>query len=411
MPSIAHDLHADPASAIWVVNAYQLATVVALLPLASLGEIIGYPRVYGAGLATFTVASVLCAASQTLPELAAARAIQGLGAAGMVGINAALLRFIYPANRLGAGLALVGMTVAAGAAAGPTLASAIIAVAPWPALFLVNVPFGIFALLLARRTLPDTQPTFRPFDVPSAVLNAAAFGLGIGGIDAAARGEWLGGIAAAGGALAAVFLVRRQLGRASPLLPVDLLGLVRFRMAIATSFTSFAAQSSALVAIPFLLQGQYGRSAVQTGLLMTPWPLASVVSAPFVARIADSYPVWLLSTAGLLLNTAGLAAMALLPAHPANADIAWRMALAGVGFALFQAPNNRAIIRAAPRERAGGASGMLSMARLVGQTTGALAAAIAFARLGGSGPQAAVALAAFLALAAALVSLSRRGKD
>ncbi len=410
LPSIAKDLHAAPSAAIWIVNAYQLATVVALLPLASLGEIVGFRQVYQAGLAIFTVASLLCAVSHTLPELAVARAIQGVGAAGMVGINGALVRFIYPAAKLGRGTALIGMMVAAGAASGPAIAGGILSVAPWPALFLINIPLGLLALALAWRCLPHTAPSGRPFDVASAVLNAASFGLGIGGIDALARGRFLAGGAALAAGLAALHgLVRRQLGRPAPLLPVDLLRIVPFRMAVITSIASFVAQSAALVSIPFLLQGHLGRSAVHTGLLMTPWPLASFLSAPMVGRLSDRMPVWALSTAGLLVNAAGLAAMGDLPVSPSNADIAWRMAVAGFGFTLFQAPNNRTMIRAAPRDRAGGASGMLSMSRLVGQTSGALAAAIAFAHLGSAGPHVAIAAASAVAFAAALISLLRTG--
>ncbi len=410
LPTIAQALRTHPSSSIWVVNAYQLATVVALLPAASLGEIIGFRRVYLAGLITFTIASLLCAVAGTLPELAAARAIQGLGAAGMVGITGALIRFVYPAGQLGRGSALIGMMVAAGAASGPTLAGLVLSVASWPALFLINIPPGILALWLARRTLPVTASSGRPFDVASAGLNAASFGLGIGGIDALARGEVApGGAALAAGVVAGFWLVRRQLGRPAPLLPIDLLGMVPFRMAIITAIASFVAQSAALVSIPFLLEAHLGRSPVQTGLLMTPWPLASFLSAPLVGRLADRLPVWALSTAGLVVNAIGLAGISDLPAAATDLDIVWRMAVAGLGFTLFQAPNNRTIIRAAPRDRAGGASGMLSMARLIGQTSGALAAAIAFAHLGPAGPHVAIAAASAVAFAAALISLLRTG--
>ena len=138
---------------------------------------------------------------------------------------------------------------------------------------------------------------------------------------------------------------------------------------------------------------------------MTPWPLASFLAAPIVGRLADRYPMWVLSTVGLVVHAGGLALMSWLPAGPGNLAISWRMAVAGLGFTLFQAPNNRTIIRSAPRERAGGASGMLSMARLVGQTAGALA--VAFADLGGAGPHVAITLAAAVALGGAGMSLLR----
>ena len=176
LPTIATDLHTQPAASIWVVNAYQLATVIALLPLSSVGEIVGYGRVFRGGLVVFTLASVLCAVSHTLPELAASRTVQGFGAAGMVSMTGALIRFVYPASMLGRGTALIGMMVAAGAASGPALAGGILAVAPWPALFLINIPLGLLAWALARPSLPRTALSGRPFDFASAGLNAIAFG-------------------------------------------------------------------------------------------------------------------------------------------------------------------------------------------------------------------------------------------
>ena len=110
LPTIAGDLHASPAASVWVVNAYQLALVVTLLPFASLGEIIGYRRVYIGGLAVFTIASVLCAFSWSLPTLTAARIIQGFGASGIMSVNTALIRFIYPSGRLGRGVGINALT-------------------------------------------------------------------------------------------------------------------------------------------------------------------------------------------------------------------------------------------------------------------------------------------------------------
>src|SRR3984957_7213462 len=146
LPTIAQDLHATSSFSIWIVNGYQLAVVITLLPLSSLGEIIGYRRIYMAGLALFTVASLLCALSHTLLLLTAARVVQGFGAAGIMSVNSALVRFTYPRALLGRGIGINALVVAISAAVGPTVAAAILAVRTWPYLFAVNIPIGIAAL-------------------------------------------------------------------------------------------------------------------------------------------------------------------------------------------------------------------------------------------------------------------------
>src|SRR5579871_6516700 len=148
LPAIAADLHTNPALSIWVVNGYQLAITVSLLPLSSLGDITGYRRIYLGGLILFTLASIGCAFSTSLPLLAAARVIQGFGAAGIMSVNTALLRHIYPQSLLGRGIGINAMVVAVSASLGPTIASAILALAPWPWLFAVNVPIGLGALIV-----------------------------------------------------------------------------------------------------------------------------------------------------------------------------------------------------------------------------------------------------------------------
>jgi DHA2 family multidrug resistance protein-like MFS transporter len=163
----------------------------------------------------------------------------------------------------------------------------------------------------------------------------------------------------------------------------------------------------ALVSLPFLLQRAFGFTPVETGLLITPWPLAVAVVAPISGWLADRYPAGLLGVIGLLLFAAGLLSLGFVPAHPQAADIVWRMALAGAGFGLFQSPNNRAMITSAPRERSGGASGMLGTARLLGQTMGAALMALIFGRSGEHGETVSLFVATGFALAAAGVSARR----
>ncbi|MDQ0473625.1 MFS transporter [Labrys wisconsinensis] len=402
LPSIARDLHVEAPEAIWVVNAYQLAVTMSLLPLASLGDIFGYRRIYCWGLALFTLASLLCALSPSLSMLTAARALQGLGGAGIMSVNIALVRFIYPSAMIGRGVGNTALVVAVSAAAGPTVGAAILAVAPWQWLFLVNVPLGVLALAVASRTLPLTPRSGGRFDVVSAVLSAATFGLLIYGVDGIGRGggpapAWLPLVAAA--AFGAV-LARRQLAMPQPLLPVDLMRIPIFALSMATSICAFGSQMLLYVSLPFYFQNQLGLSAVATGFLMTPWPVATALMSPIAGRLSDHYPAGLLGGLGLAVMTVGLVLLVLLPAHPALADIAWRLAVCGLGFGLFQSPNNKTIITSAPPQRSGGASGMQSTARLLGQSMGAALAAVIFA-LAGSRDQAYAAILVGVALSAA----------
>jgi DHA2 family multidrug resistance protein-like MFS transporter len=161
------------------------------------------------------------------------------------------------------------------------------------------------------------------------------------------------------------------------------------------------------VALPFYLQDRFGYSAVQIGLLITPWPIAVGFSAPIAGWLAEHHPAGLLGGIGLVVFAGGLAALALLPPHPALADIVWRMALAGVGFGLFQSPNNRTMIAAAPRERSGGASGMLGTARLLGQTIGAALVAMLLAQNPQNGTRIALTVGVGFALTGAVLSTLR----
>jgi MFS transporter, DHA2 family, multidrug resistance protein len=409
LPTIAQDLHASPSFSIWIVNGYQLAITISLLPLSSLGEIIGYRRVYLAGLALFTLASAFCALSHTLLLLTVARILQGFGAAGIMSVNAALVRFTYPRELLGRGIGLNAVVVAISAAVGPTIASGILAIGSWPYLFAINVPIGFVALALGLRCLPHSPPARHTFDWQGAGLSAVAFGFGIAAIDSFGHGEAVSlciaqfAVAAAAGAL----LLYRQTHMASPLLPVDLLRIPVFGLSIATSIASFCGQMLAFTALPFYLQSRFGYSAVQMGLLITPWPITIAIAAPIAARLVERYPAGLLGGVGLLVFAAGLGALAMLPVGASAFDVIWRMALAGAGFGLFQTPNNRTMIAAAPRERTGGASGMLGTARLLGQTIGAALVALFLARFPTDGTQLSLFVGVGFALFGAALSMTR----
>ncbi len=408
LPTIAKDLHTAPAASIWVVNAYQLAIVVALLPLAALGEIITYRRIFLMGLLLFVLASIGCCFAHSMPELTLARAVQGLGAAGVMAVNPALVRFTYPAAQLGRGIGLNALVISVASVIGPSLASLILAHASWPWLFAVNVPTGIAALAVGVFALPQSPKSGGRLDRLSTVLNVVAYGGIIVGLDMLTRGGAVlpGSACIAVGIAAGWQLVRRSLPQARPLIPIDLLRNRLFALTIITSVASFTAQMLAFVSLPFLLQSTMHHTQVQTGLLMTPWPLAVGVAAPIAGRLADRYPAALLGGVGLAMLGAGLFLLAEMPVAASTAAIVWRMALCGLGFGLFQAPNNRTLLSAAPRSRTGAAGGMLASARLTGQTAGATLAAIMFG-LGTGGLVWSLGLASAVAAVGACVSLSR----
>jgi len=408
LPLIAHDFHATKAASIWVINAYQIAILAALLPLASLGEIVGYRRVSQSGMVIFTLASIGCAFSNSLLTMSLARVIQGLGAAGIMSTNAALVRFTYPQTMLGRAIGINAFAVAISAAIGPTVAAAVLAIAPWPWLFGINGPIGLIAFLLARWAQPQTPQVDRPLNYVGAALNAGTFILLVGGAQALAHdsAEPLAFVQLAGGALLGYILVRHELDRPSPIIPFDLLRIRLFSLSVATSIASFMAQMAGLVALPFEIQ-RLGRSAVETGLLMTPWPVAVAIAAPVAGRLADRYPAGILGSLGMIAMSAGLALLALFPEGGSAADFIWRMALCGLGFGFFQAPNNRTLMAAAPRPRSGAAGGMLATARLLGQTLGAAGVAILFRAYPGTGSNLILWCASAIALLAALISMSR----
>ena len=410
LPTIAHSVNATPAAAIWVVNSYQLATIVTLLPIAALGERLGYRRIYIAGLVVFVIGSLACALSQTLPALVAARIVQGVGASGIMGMNGALVRHTWPYRLLGRGVGINALVVSLAAAIAPTVAAGILAIGSWEWLFAINVPIGLVNLALASRALPRSEVADRPFDGASAALNAMFFGLVFVGADALTRGgveSLVATVEIAFAFVAGSLLWRRARRRAAPLIPVDLLHQPIFALSVVTSIASFTAYMLAYVALPFYFETVLHRDAVQTGLLMTGWPAALALAAPIAGSLSDKMQAAILGSFGLCILALGLALLALMPADASAVNILWRMALCGFGFGFFQAPNNRTLLSSAPRERAGAAGGMLAISRIVGFTCGATLAA-AFFRLAPSHAETIdLALGAAFALLAAIVSLRR----
>jgi len=303
-----------------------------------------------------------------------------VGCACIAAIGPAVIRDIYPRRLIGVGISMVALSVAVGGAAGPTIASLILSVARWPWLFLVNIPVGMVAVPLFVTLARPGKPQRRPFDFVAMVLSAAALGPLLIGVDSLGSGQ-------------------------------HTLALGEIAVGLVTSICSYSAQILAYVSLPFLFETVMHRSQVATGLLVTPWPLMIVIAAPIAGRLSAHYPAAILSSLGLAVMAVGLGLLAALPDQPADWNIAWRMALCGVGFGFFQTPNNATILTAGPPSRSGAAGGILAVARTLGWCIGSALVTLIFAvsptpSSTGATTQCLVVACGFAAVGA-LVSVSR----
>jgi DHA2 family multidrug resistance protein-like MFS transporter len=406
LPAIAADLHASPAASVWIINAYQLAAVATLLPFAALGGVLGHRKVYLGGLILFVVSSALCALAWSLPTLTVARVLQGIGASAIMSVNAALIGSIFPHERLGRGLGMNALVVGTSFSIGPTVASLVLSVASWPWLFAINLPIGLFALVFAWNSLPATRLGTLTFDRVTAVLNVITFGALIFALSQAAQLGSMTSVLIAlviflvGGAL----MLKREVGHPAPMFPLDLLKRPMFALSALTAFCSFATQGLAFVSLPFFFESTLGRDPIQTGFLMTPWSVVVAMIAPFAGRMSDRYPPGLLGGIGLAMLCLGMISLASMPADASVMSIIARMMLCGIGFGFFQAPNQKALMTSAPKERSSGASGTIATARLIGQATGAALVALSFGISSTHGPVLALSIGAGFAAVGSVAS-------
>ncbi|MGP9499013.1 MFS transporter [Halomonas sp. AOP43-D1-4] len=413
LPTIAADLNASAARSVWIANMFQVVCAAFLLVFAGVSELVTRRRIYLFGLGTFMVGALGAALSRNLETLLVFRALQGLGAAATLSIGPSLYRAIFPSRLLGSALGLSALVVAGGYAAGPTLSGVILSFADWPWLFALNLPLGLCSLWFAKRALPRDKPRQGSFDVLGALLSMlmlASFFLAMDAVGHAAPfglvGAWiLLTIASAAG------FIMRQRRALYPLLPLSMFAEKRFTLAVSASGLAFIGQGLTFVALSFYYQEQMGLSPLETAWLFTPWPLGIMLVGPLAGRLADRINPSVLSSTGLGLIIIGLVALALVDETMGVMESLWRTALCGIGFGLFQPPNNREMMGSLPAERSASVSGVMSTIRTVGQSFGVAIVGAALAL--GFEVQITLWLGAatsFLALLASLsrVSLARR---
>jgi DHA2 family multidrug resistance protein-like MFS transporter len=407
LPSIASSLHVAASDTVGVVSAYQLAVLVALLPCGALGEIYGARRVFLMGVVLFTAASAACALATGLSVLVFARFAQGLGAGAIMALAMMNLRLILPQQLLGPIIGVNAMVIAVSSAAGPGIAGAILSVTTWPWLFAVNIPLGI-VVLAGGGLLVQAEASKRHLNVKAILANTLMFILFFCGTDQIATAPINGAVLIAAALACLLILLRLERESDMPIIPTDLLAAPAFRVAVIASVCCFFGQMLSYIALPFYLQHTLHMTPVAAGLYMMPWPVATAMIAPVSGRLANRVKTaWLCAVGGALLAV-GLLVAVLTPQDTRGIAFLIGTVVAGVGFGMFQTPNNRILLLSAPKSRGGAAGAMQGTARLLGQTLGGISMSIMFALFPLSAAlQVAVITSAGCAVTASLVSLGR----
>ena len=414
-----------PAQTVWVASAYLLAITMSLFAISSLGQSRGPTRIWGLGVGLFTLGSFLCAVSHAFPVLIAARVVQGCGSAAIMSLSPALVRDIYPRSLLGHAFGLNAMYLSTASAIGPALGGMMLAILPWQWLFAINVPLALVIVLLARGALPNVGGTGAKIDPISVVTSAVGFSAIIYGLDGFARRDPLPLVLTEVVVGAALFgwFARRQFTLAVPMISLEVFRLPRFSVAAQTSFSGWSAWSIGVIALPFLLQLELGMSPLQSGLLMTSWPIANAVVAPIAGRLSDRYAVAWIATGGLVGFTLALLVFLYAVVHPSVVLLFVGGIMAGSSWGIFQTPNNRELMGAGPPEKSGSTAAIFSSLRVAGLTFGASLAAIVFASFAPASKVhaapaalhaaglAALGLASALSLLATFVSAQRAFRD
>lgn len=374
LPTLVLDLQAPLSIIQWVVLAYLLTITVLMLGFGRLGDMIGKKTLYLIGCILFTLGSVACGLSSAVYMLIGFRVLQAVGAAMIMALGTAITTEAFPPSERGKALGISGLIVSIGIIAGPTLGGLILSTLTWHWIFFVNIPVGIAGIILVARFVPAYRPAKgQRFDLPGAVvmlvsLSALLFSLTIGEIDGFQSPiVWI--LAVVFVAFLVIFiLVEKRVS--DPMIDLGLFRNTLFNSNLIMGFLTFIASAGMTFLMPFYLQEMRSFGPGQAGLMLSVVPVALGISAPISGVLSDRYGTRKLTVIGLLIALAGYIGVTTLTLNTSVLGYVLRFFPIGIGMGVFQSPNNSAVMGNVPRERLGIASGLLSITRTMGQTTG-----------------------------------------
>jgi EmrB/QacA subfamily drug resistance transporter len=374
LPTLVKELHTTFALVEWVTLAYLLTVTTLMLTVGRLGDMMGKKPLYNAGFIIFIIGSALCGLSQDIYALIGFRVLQAVGAAMEMALGAAIVTEIFPPSERGKALGITGSIVSIGVITGPTIGGLIIDSLSWHWIFFVNVPIGLIGSAMVARFVPSFKPAGSSrFDFPGAAtlflsLISLLLGLSIGQNEGFTHPHVL--MLFGGFLVFAVLFVFIEKRSPEPIINLSLFRNSVFTIELATGFLCFLCLSGNIFLMPFYLQNVLGLDPSAIGLLLAIVPLLTGIIAPISGSASDRYGSRLIASIGLLVLLGGFISLSTITEHTTPMQYILISLPIGLGLGIFQSPNNSAIMGSVPRNHLGVASGLLSMSRTMGQTTG-----------------------------------------
>ncbi len=382
LPTLVQALRTDFPTIQWVILSYVLVITSTMLSMARLGDMVGKKRIYQLGLTVFTLGSFLCGLSPNVYWLIGFRALQGCGAVMVQSLGIALVTEAFPAKERGRALGVIGGIVSVGLALGPPVGGLIIGLASWRWIFLINIPIGFLAIGATGLFIPSlpTKRGDQGFDLPGGLVLLAAivaYALGM------TMGQHLGFrntqvlLLLSGAGLGLGLFVAVEKISSAPMLNPRLFKNPLFSINLLMGWLVFIVLGGTFT-LPFYLELVKGYPTEKVGLLMMVVPLSMGLFSIIAGTLSDRFGPRGITLAGLLLLVLGCLSIGSLKVETTVWGYILRLLPFGLGLGLFQAPNNSAVMGAAPREHLGVASGLLALSRTMGHTTGIPLAGVLF---------------------------------
>ncbi len=384
LPTLSREFDKSPDTVVWVALASSLMVTGITLTAGRVGDLYGRKRVYITGWVIFTIGMGVASLAQSIEQLIAIRFFQSIGVALAIANGNAIVTEAFPPEQRGQALGTTGSVVGAGLMTGPIVGGLILEALNWQAIFYLRVPIGLISMTMAmifiRPSAPAATGVSRRLDVPGAVTLFATLSTALLAVNRGTNWGWtspviLGLFAAS--ALALTAFLRIESRAASPVVALGLFKVRSYAVGTASLALSFAGQSAITFLMPFYLQQVRGYSTGQTGFVLATVPSMMLLISPISGRVSDRYGFRHQTTLGIAIVSVGLLAMSTIHAETPIALVMLRLAVVGIGTAIFMSPNSASIMGSVPKERLGTASASVATARNIGNASGlAMASAI-----------------------------------